>query len=304
MSSKQIYDQVTLRGCQTAYIDTDPDISSTKPIVICLHGLPSSSYMYRHVIDDLSFEARVLAPDLPGFGNSQKITAWDLSFAEYERWLDRFIEELVPSDAKVNLILHDISGPFGLGWAANNAERIQSLLILNTSVFIEHFRPPLPALMGMIPKIGHKLIESGMQGKLLAEGLKREFHCPVADETLQHYCAPYDEAETREALANVFANYAHAYGYLKGVREALAKVTFPCTILFGQKDKYCRPANATAFANRIPGAYVRFLQSVGHFVAEEAPYVVADEMRSLLRQTCPKVEPPAQATKNDIPMTA
>lgn len=299
-----IYEQITLRGCQTAYVDTDPDEASTKPIVICLHGLPSSSYMYRKVIDDLSFEARVLAPDLPGFGNSQKLTAWDLSFAEYETWLDRFITELVPSDAKVNLVLHDISGPFGLGWTAHNANRIQSILILNTTVFIEHFRPPLPALMGMIPKIGHRLIEAGMHGKLLEEGLKREFHCPMDEETLQHYCAPYDEVETREALANVFANYAHAYGYLKELRESLTQAIFPCTILFGQKDKYCRPSNATAFANHINGAYVRFLQSVGHFVAEEAPFVVADEMRHLLKETCPKVAQAAQATENDIPMTA
>lgn len=304
MSSSLIYHQTILRGCQTAYVDTDPEETSTKPIVICLHGLPSSSYMYRNVIDDLSFQARVLAPDLPGFGNSQKITAWDLSFAEYELWLDRFIAELVPPDAKVNLILHDISGPFGLAWAAHNSERIQSLLVLNTSIFMEHFRPPLPALMGMIPKIGHKLIEMGMHGTLLEEGLKREFHCPIDEETLQHYCAPYDELETREALANVFTHYATAYGYLKEVRRKLKECVFPCTILFGQKDKYCRPSNATAFANHIHGAYVRFLHDVGHFVAEEAPYVVADEMRHLLEQTCPKVTSPAQVANNDIPMTA
>ncbi|MDX1694442.1 MAG: alpha/beta fold hydrolase [Ketobacteraceae bacterium] len=304
MSSKLKYEEITLRGCQTAYIDTDSDISSTRPIVICLHGLPSSSFMYRKVIDDLSFEARVLAPDLPGFGNSQKITAWELSFAEYEVWLDRFITELVPADAKINLILHDISGPFGLAWAARNPGRIQSLLILNTTIFIEHFRPPLPAIMGMIPKIGHRLVEAGMHGRILEEGLKREFHCPMDEDTLQHYCAPYDEPETREALANVFANYAHAYGYLKELRNLLKNSVFPCTILFGQKDKYCRPSNATAFANHIHGAYVRFLQSVGHFVAEEAPFVVADEMRHLLRQTCPKTELPTQATEKDIRMSA
>lgn len=299
-----IYDQITLRGSQTAYIDTDPDETSTKPIVICLHGLPSSSYMYRNVIDDLAFEARVLAPDLPGFGNSQKLTAWDLTFDEYELWFDRFVDELIPKDAKVNLILHDISGPFGLGWAARNAERIQSIVVLNTSIFIEHFRPPLPAIMGMIPKIGHLFIETGMHGVILEEGLKREFHCPMDEETLQHYCAPYDQKETREALAKVFAGYATSYGYLKEVRQALKKAVFPCTILFGEKDKYCKPSNATAFASHIHGAYVRMLQGVGHFVAEEAPYVVADEMRTLLRQTSPAVENPATAMENDIPMSA
>ena len=304
MSSELIYQQVTLRGCQTAYIDTDAEENSTKPIVICLHGLPSSSFMYRKVIDDLSFEARVLAPDLPGFGNSQKKTPWELSFAEYEGWLDRFITELVPANAKINLILHDIGGPFGLAWAAHHSDRIQSLLILNTSIFIEHFRPPLPAIMGMIPKVGHHLIEMGMQGLLLEEGLKREFHCPMDDDTLQNYCAPYDHLETREALANVFANYATAYGYLRDVREQLKRCVFPCTILFGQKDKYCRPSNATAFANHIHGAYVRFIQGAGHFIAEEAPHAVADEMRTLIRQTSPLVEPAAQSSERDIPMSA
>lgn len=304
MSSALIYDQITLRGSQTAYIDTDPDPKSTKPIVICLHGLPSSSYMYRHVIDDLAFEARVLAPDLPGFGNSQKQTAWNLTFEEYELWLDRFISELVPNDAKVNLVLHDISGPFGLGWAASNPDRIQSLLILNTSVFIEHFRPPLPAIMGMLPKIGHLFIETGMHGKLLEEGLKREFHCPVDNDTLQHYCAPYDHKETRTALANIFEHYPSSYGYLKKVRSALKNAIFPCSILFGDKDKYCKASNATEFARHIHGSTVHILQGVGHFVAEEAPYVVASEMRSLLRATSPSTEKSEHTKDNVVALTA
>ncbi|PIE40735.1 MAG: hypothetical protein CSA49_06950 [Gammaproteobacteria bacterium] len=70
MSSTLVYKRITLYGSDTAYVDTDPEAHTAVSVVICLHGLPASSYVYRNVIDNLSVTARVLAPDLPGFGNS------------------------------------------------------------------------------------------------------------------------------------------------------------------------------------------------------------------------------------------
>lgn len=278
--------QITAKGCTTAYIDTAPE-DTDKPVVICLHGVPASGYMYRNVIDDLGFDARVIAPDIPGFGKSQKVVPWDLSFAEMESWLGNFIEQVVPTDAKINFILHDISGPFGLGWILNHRQRVQSLVLLNTTVFIERFRPPLAAIAGMIPGLGAKLIDNLMHGYVLREGLKREFHGPIDVDTLEHYCTPYKDHAARTALSDVFAQYLHSASYLKDIKLGLERIDFPCTVLFGGKDKYCGPSNAAAFGTHIFGAYVRYLQEVGHFVAEEAPYVVSDEMRKLITTSAP-----------------
>ncbi len=285
---------VTAKGCTTAYVDSAPE-ASDKPIVLCLHGVPTSSFMYRNVIDDLSFDARVIAPDLPGFGKSQKIVPWELHFEEYEKWLGSFIEQVIPEDAKINFILHDISGPFGLSWIISHPDRVQSLLLLNTTVFLEHFRPPIAALAGMLPGVSQKVISTLMHGYLLREGLRREFNCPMDMDLLEHYCAPYRDSAARTALSNLFENYRHSFGYLSNVRHHLDQITSPCTILFGAKDKYCKPSNATAFGSKIYGAYTRFLQEVGHFVAEEAPYVVAEEMRHLIALSQPETEPATEA---------
>ena len=276
---------IIARGAHTAYLDSNPNASSKTPIVLCLHGIASSSYMYRNVTNDLAFKARVITPDLPGFGQSQKKCPWELSLSAYTLWLDDFIEQVIGKDQRFHLILHDISGPVGLNWAINNQNRIKSLLLLNTSIFIEHFRPPLIALAGAIPRVGNRILHWAMQPQRLKTIWQREFSSPVNHDEINQYCSPYDDSQSCDALAEVFNQFPQGVSLLHQLRSQLKSLQIPCTILFGASDKYCKPANATAFAQIIDGATLRFIQGVGHFIAEDAPYAVSEEMRELMKKT-------------------
>ncbi|OUS28842.1 hypothetical protein A9Q99_10670 [Gammaproteobacteria bacterium 45_16_T64] len=293
---EQTLHSVIARGCHTAYIDTNPDAPSNTPIVICLHGLATSNFMYRNVIDDLAFNARIIAPDLPGFGHSQKHCSWNLNLDSYTLWLEEFIDQVIGLDQRFHLILHDIGGPIGLSWSVQHKNRIKSLLLLNTSIYVEHFRPPLIAIAGALPQVGNKIIDWTMQGERLKRIWQHEFSSPVCSEDIGHYCAPYEDPNAREALTNVLHQFPSAVSHLHHLRSELKRLQTPCSILFGSSDSYCKPANATVLAQAIDGAHLRFIQGVGHFVAEDAPYVVSEEMRELLKKSGEHISPLASVT--------
>lgn len=282
---EQTLHSVIAHGSHTSYIDTNPEAPSGTPIILCLHGLATSSFMYRNVIDDLAFNGRIIAPDLPGFGQSQKQCSWDLRLDAYALWLDDFITHVIGTDRRFHLILHDIGGPIGLTWTVQHKNRIKSLLLLNTAIFVEHFRPPLMAIAGALPQVGNRIVDWAMQGERLANIWKHEFSSPVSESDLHRYCAPYEDPRAREALASVFHQFPSAVSHLHHLRSELNQLQIPCSILFGSSDSYCKPSNATALAQAIDGSHLRFIQGVGHFVAEDAPYVVSEEMRELLKKS-------------------
>lgn len=266
----------TFGGHDLAYADTAPG-DQDKPLVVCVHGIPTSGYLYRNVARGLAPRARVLVPDLPGFGASKA----DPSLGEKAYGLlacsqacEAFVERLAEG-RRVHLVLHDIGGPAGLFWATRRPETLASLTILNTTLFVERFRPPLPALVSQLPGVGAQLLERALTPKRFRAGLKHELNVRLSQQALDHYCRPYDDPARRRCLTYTFASYRAALSELNAARARLSRLRCPTRLLFGAADRYCTPPNGHAFAERIPRSELRLLRGVGHFVAEEAPGEVA-----------------------------
>jgi haloalkane dehalogenase len=103
--------------------------------VLCFHGEPSWSYLYRHMLERLVESGhRVVCPDLVGFGRSDKPT--DQGWYTYDRHCEtvsRHLEVLDLDD--VTVVVQDWGGPIGLRWAVENPDRVARLVILNTGLF-------------------------------------------------------------------------------------------------------------------------------------------------------------------------
>jgi haloalkane dehalogenase len=111
------------------YVDTGD--ASEESTILCLHGEPTWSFLYRHVIPPLQTSHRVVAPDFPGFGRSDKLTEPDAySFDLHYQALEQFVEALGLTD--VTLVVQDWGGLLGLTYAARTPERIARLVVLNT----------------------------------------------------------------------------------------------------------------------------------------------------------------------------
>ena len=111
------------------------ETGSGQPVVF-LHGNPTSSYLWRNVMPEVAAEARCLAPDLIGMGESQKLadpTASSYRFGEHRRYLDALLEQLELGDA-VTLVLHDWGSALGFDWARRHPERVRGLVYMEALV--------------------------------------------------------------------------------------------------------------------------------------------------------------------------
>ena len=264
-------------------VDTAP-AASARPTVVAVHGIPESSVAWRDVAAVVGDSARMVIPDLPGFGRSDKPPKYDYSLARQSRLLEALLERVVPK-APIHLAVHDIGGPVGLMWAIRNPDRLASLLILNTTLFLELFRPPVPALISLVPVVGPRNVAATLSRE---NDFKRLFLRPCArpidPATLDELYDPYRQSDTCRAAALTWAAYRRGLGAVVRARKALPRITVPTTVLFGARDPYCTPASARAFASRIPDARLRLLDDVGHFTPTEAPTEVAGELNNLLKR--------------------
>lgn len=255
---------------------TQSSFVADAPWVICLHGIPTSGHLYHHVQTYLNGQFNVVAVDLPGFGKSDKSLKWRYHFSEYIIWLDQFIDYLACS--KVHLVVHDYGGPIGLGWATRYPEKLASLMILNTTIFIEHFRPPLVAILGLTPVLGRLAIQHGMRDEIFSQQLSQEF-VAISHADLTKFVLNYKDENSRKVLAKIFRQYAFSLPYLYQIRKNLHKLHMPVSILFGENDPYCRVSNAYAFARAIPHAQLLIAKNAKHFVAMDEPLLVAHTLQ-------------------------
>jgi haloalkane dehalogenase len=270
-------------GLSVFCVDTAP-AATPRPTVVAVHGIPESSFAWRDVAAAVGDSARMVIPDLPGFGRSDKPPKYDYSLARQSRLLEALLERVVP-EAPIHLAVHDIGAPVGLMWAIRNPDRLASLLILNTTLFLELFRPPRLALISLVPVVGPRAVAATLARE---SDFKRAFLRPCArpidPATLDALYDPYRQPDACRAAALTWCAYRRGLGAIARARAALPRITVPTTVLFGSRDPYCTPASARAFGSRIPNARLRLLDDVGHFTPTEAPTEVADELNSLLQR--------------------
>ena len=98
--------------------------------VVMVHGTPTWSFLYRHVVKGLSKNYRCIAPDHIGFGLSDKPQGWSYTIEAQAKNLQVLLDSLDLED--ITLVVHDFGGPIGLSYAIENPEKVSRLVIMNT----------------------------------------------------------------------------------------------------------------------------------------------------------------------------
>ena len=132
--------KVSVEGINISYFEK----GKGKPIVL-VHGIPTSSFLWRDMIEELSAHGRVIALDLPGFGFSDPPNDGDYGISNYARVIERFLEAL--SIEQATLVCHDLGGPITLTYALRHPDKYERLIILDT--FLHRDLPPWPLSMKM-----------------------------------------------------------------------------------------------------------------------------------------------------------
>jgi haloalkane dehalogenase len=111
------------------------------PAVVLVHGVPTSSFLYRKLIDPLAdARLRAVAFDFPGLGLADRPDRFDYSWSGLAHWMGEAIDAL--KIERCHLVVHDIGGPIGCEWAVRNPERVLTLTALNTLLNVATFRRP------------------------------------------------------------------------------------------------------------------------------------------------------------------
>jgi haloalkane dehalogenase len=251
--------------------------------VLCLHGEPTWSFLYRKMIPVLIGAARVVAPDYFGFGRSDKpVEVGWYSFDRHYGSILRLVEEL---DLRgLTLVVQDWGGPIGLRLAVEHPERVERLVIMNTG--IGGGRPPSETWLRFRDVV--RAAGGDFQaGRLIRTSAVRG----LADEVVAGYDAPFPVPESKAGVLafpeQVPTEPDHPNtAPLMAIRAALRTWEKPALVLFGDSDPIFRPRVAERIAEWIPGALpAELIENAGHFVQEDAGEEAAARIVKFVRTT-------------------
>jgi haloalkane dehalogenase len=248
--------------------------------VLCLHGEPTWSYLYRKMIPPLSGAARVIAPDYFGFGRSDKPVDRDwYSFDRHYASILRLAEGLGLD--RLTVVVQDWGGPIGLRLAVEQPDRVDRLVILNTGV--GGGRAPNDvwlAFREVVRAAGGEF----QAGRLIRRACVRG----LDDEVVAAYDAPFPTPESKAGPLmfpeQVPTEPEHPNtAPLMAIRDALMSWEKPALVLFGDSDPIFPPVVAERISELIPGALpAETIADAGHFVQEDAGEEVAARIVSFL----------------------
>lgn len=246
-----------------------------------VHGNPTWSYYYRHLITQLAKTHRVIAVDHLGCGLSDKPHGYPYRLRNHIDNLESLLRHLHVDS--YSLIVHDWGGAIGLGVAGRNPAALERLVILNTAAFRSQ-RIPWRIRVCRWPLIGSLLVRglNGFAGPAVFMAVTRRLRPEVA----KAYLAPYDSWRNRVAVYGFVRDIPLApshpsYAALKEVEEglpALAARAVPTIICWGGRDFCFNDHFYQEWRARFPSADCHYFPEAGHYVLED----VRSEISALL----------------------
>ncbi|WP_145369421.1 alpha/beta fold hydrolase [Maioricimonas rarisocia] len=259
-----------VEGHRLAYLET-----GSGPAVLLLHGIPTSSLLWRDVIPTLARSHRVIAPDMLNYGKSDKPSRADVSIAAQARLMWGLLDGLGIRQADV--VAHDIGGGVAQIMAVHRPERVRRLVLSNSVCFdswpIPDFEP--------LQKSGaeEKFTVESFQ-KMLREFLPKGVHQSdgLSDEAADIMLEPWSTEEGKHAL---FRNLRRLNPeYTMAIADELATLDHETLIVWGRHDPFQKPKYADQLSAAIPHTELAWIEEAAHWVMEERP----EEVRQAIHQ--------------------
>jgi pimeloyl-ACP methyl ester carboxylesterase len=257
------------------------------PVVLLLHGFPTSSFMFRELIPRLADRFRVVAPDLPGFGFTEVPEArkYIYSFDALARTIEAFTNALGLN--RYAIYVFDYGAPTGLRLAMARPERVSAIISQNGNAYEEG----LGDAWGPIRKYWAEPTAENREviGKniLTLEGTRWQYTHGVANpesvapESYTLDVALLERKGNKDIQLDLFLDYASNVNLYPKFQEYFRKSQPPLLAIWGKNDPFFIPAGAKAFQKDLPSATVQFLDT-GHFATETHVVEIAAAMREFL----------------------
>jgi pimeloyl-ACP methyl ester carboxylesterase len=260
----------------------------TAPAVVLLHGTPASSHMYRNLIPALADRYHVIAPDYPGFGQSDVPSTEEFAytFDNLADHVDALLDHLGLD--RYALYVQDYGAPVGWRLGLRHPDRVAAVVTQNGNAYVEGF---VGDAMEPLFAYGRDRTEENakaLRDILSIEGLEWQFTHGVSDPSvvdpdswLNAHVAVASTPERVAAQLELFADYLSNVELYPTVHEYFRTSQVPLLAVWGRGDEIFGPAGALAFGADLPHAQINLLDG-GHFLLESQLDAVVALMRPFL----------------------
>ena len=260
--------------------------SASAPHLLLLHGFPTSSHMFRDLIPLLSSAFHIVAPDLPGFGQTVPAGSFQPSFAAIAQSVDEFVSAL--SLTRYSLYVFDYGAPTGFRLALAHPERVQAVISQNGNMYEEG----LGEAWAGIQKLWREDTPANREALhfiLQPSGLAWQYQTGVADTSrlspdgreldLFYLSRPGQQ----QLQLDLFYDYRSNVALYPQFQAWLRQTQPPLLAVWGQGDPFFVPAGAAAFKKDQPKAEVHMLEGAGHFALETHSAEIAQRILNFSR---------------------
>jgi pimeloyl-ACP methyl ester carboxylesterase len=259
------------------------------PALLLLHGFPSAGHMFRELIPALSDRFRIVAPDLPGFGQSDMPSRdkFSYTFGKLAEVIERFTE--VIGLTRFAIYVFDYGAPTGFRLAVRHPERISAIISQNGNAYEEGLSDgwtPIRAYWQDPSQANRNVLRSF----LAPETTIWQYTHGVSDTTevspdgysLDNFYLARPGAD--EVQLDLFGDYKSNVALYPAFQQYFRKHKPPFLAVWGKNDPFFLPSGAEAFKRDIPGAEVRFFDA-GHFALETHGAEIAAAIIDFLSRT-------------------
>jgi pimeloyl-ACP methyl ester carboxylesterase len=260
--------------------------SKDAPVLLLLHGFPTSSHMFRNLIPLLADKYRVIAPDYPGFGQSAMPDRDDYAytFDNYALVINKLLEYLTIT--RYALYVMDYGAPVGFRLAAANPDKVNAFIVQNGNAYLEglgEFWDPIKAYW----ETGESTEREALRWLTSIKATKWQYTSGVKDaslvspDTWTMDQALLDRPGNAEIQLDLFYDYRTNIPQYPQWQAYFREYTPPTLVVWGKNDAIFIADGAAPYKRDLPGAEIHLLDT-GHFALETHGTEIADLIRDFL----------------------
>lgn len=245
-----------------------------RPIVF-LHGLLSSSHLWREITPPLTYRNTIYSLDLMGFGLSEKPSSVEYSLDTYVGQLSVFLETL--EIAHPILVGHDIGGRIALTYALRHRGAARKLILMDVPLSSASL-PSRLRLLGF-PGLGELLTGDWFLKRILLDGVENK--AVMTEALLQEYMTPYhDDPGARAALLKCLREFTLPADSEQNLQTQLASLEVPTLVMWGGNDEYTPLQMGRKLNDALPQSDIAVILRSGHYTQEDRP----EEVRAVIKR--------------------
>ena len=282
MSLKQRLQVWKVRGSELLVPGANTHIwrEGSGPPVVCLHGVPTSAFMYRKMLSELAKRGlQGVAFDFPGMGLAERPKDFDYSWSRMAAWAEYAVD--AARIDRFHLVVHDIGGPIGFDLIRRMPQRILSLTVLNTMMYVTSFkRPRLMEPLGHIG-IGNVYVKLLNTPLIIAMLRRKGTHGGATNADLRMYGALATYGDGGKSILKVMHGFERTKNFEDRIIATLQARNFPAQVIWGAQDPWLKMSRYAPDVCHVLGLTDFHAVHGKHLLQEDAPGEIATHVAAL-----------------------